>query len=131
MLKMLTIPSLSLLIPWSKIFSLILSRLVVRSPCRGPSRVRRSRDNISVGIVFLLVTCRRVADEPGVLMTAASLLDRPRLCGMGFARRLESFGKIERARWNIGACCCCCRCCDVRDAWMLVRPSSERSVCAD
>jgi hypothetical protein len=80
-----TMPSLSLLIPWSKIFSLVASSPPKMSPSGGPSLISRSRESISA--VDFLTAIGRLPAAPrfGGVMFVASLFDLPRLGASFFA----------------------------------------------
>jgi hypothetical protein len=86
---LLTMPSLSDLMPWSRILRRVLSRAPSTSPSGGPSRISLSRDMASAARDRLLKAERLVAvaavmaavlNCAALGMGGASLLARPR-CG--------------------------------------------------
>lgn len=77
-----TMPSVSLLIPWSNIFSLVLSNAPSKSPSGGPSLTSLSRESASARIGLFPIAGRLLAEAallPGVIFVA-SLFDLARLC---------------------------------------------------
>jgi hypothetical protein len=75
-----TMPSVSLLIPWSNIFNLVLSNAPSKSPSGGPSLMSLSRESASARI-GLFPAAGRLLAEPGLggVIFVASLFDLPRL----------------------------------------------------
>lgn len=108
----LTMPSPSLLIPWSKILSLALSRAPQTSPFGGPSRSSLSRDMASAANDLLLRADRLLAAIAfSGLTIAASLLARAR-CGDRLLLPLRRLGELlEPCRWPYCCWYCCCACC--------------------
>jgi hypothetical protein len=97
----LTMPSVSLLIPWSNIFNLTLPNAPTRSPSGGPSLMSRSRESASAAIGLFLETGRLPAELGlGGVMLVASLFDLPRLiCGRE--------GLFAGDRFRCSTCLCC------------------------
>ena len=99
--ELLTMPSLSVLIPWSRIFSRALSSAPETSPLGGPSRRSRSKDMLSAAKERLLRADRLLAAIAlwGGGGVGASLLALALVRGV-----MASFG-VEGSAVR---CCACC-----------------------
>lgn len=126
MLVVLTMPSPSLLMPWSRIFSRALSKASSALESGGPSRINLSRDMASAAIDRLLKVERLPARAGSWWTTGASLLARP-LWG---DRLLLTFRLAGETGLCCCGCCCCCSCscsccccsslcCEMSDGWFV------------
>jgi hypothetical protein len=113
----LTIPSLSLLIPWSKILSRVLSKAPAKSPSGGPSRTNLSKLSPSAVGLFTNIGLRDPAPVLVGVIFEASLLLLTRVCWVGCCR------------FGIEDLCSVCLCCwEMREDGELFACPSE---CAD